>query len=181
MVARDGGFPPQPASSDANTAVRALFDAHYGPLAGWAARLLGDSDLAHDVATEAFVRLLRTFDTVEEPRAWLYAVTANLVRDHWRRTGRERLAYRRIGQAQTRDQSHGEDAAHQPDDAATRLTVREIVLALPDSLRAVVLLYYYADLPVAVVAARLGKSEGAVKRDLFDARRRLAALLEDVR
>jgi RNA polymerase sigma factor (sigma-70 family) len=181
MVARDGGFPPQAASSDAQATVRELFDAHYGPLSGWAARLLGDDDLAHDVATEAFVRLLRAFDTVEEPRAWLYAVTANLVRDHWRRTSRERVAYGRFNRDQGQDPTVGREAYGHRSDTATRLTVRDVVLALPDSLRAAVLLYYYADLPVAVVAARLGKSEGTVKRDLFDARRRMAALLEDVR
>jgi RNA polymerase sigma-70 factor (ECF subfamily) len=181
MVARDSGNPPQAASPDAHAAVRSLFDAHYGPLAGWAARLLGDDDLAHDVATEAFVRLLRTFDTVEEPRAWLYAVTANLVRDHWRRTGRERVAYRRFSHDRGQDPATDRERTEPRTDAATRMTVREVVLALPDSLSEAVLLYYYADLPVAVVAARLGKSEGTVKRDLFDARRRMAALLEDVR
>jgi RNA polymerase sigma-70 factor (ECF subfamily) len=72
-------------------------------------------------------------------------------------------------------------ASAREDDAATRITVRDVVLALPDGLRLPVILHYYADLPVAVVAARLGKSEGAVKRDLFDARRRMAAQLEGVR
>ncbi len=59
--------------------------------------------------------------------------------------------------------------------------MREVVLGLPDRLRLVVLLYYYADLPIAAVAARTGKSVGAVKRDLFDARQHLAAQLEGVR
>jgi RNA polymerase sigma-70 factor (ECF subfamily) len=41
----------------------------------------------------------------------------------------------------------------------------------------VVLLHYFADLPVAMVARQLDKSEGAVKRDLFDARQRMAQIL----
>ena len=68
---------------------------HYGRLAGWATRLVGDPDLGHDLATEAFVRLLREFDSVDDPRPWLYTVTANLVRDHWRKRGREAAAYQR--------------------------------------------------------------------------------------
>ena len=64
------------------------------------------------------------------------------------------------------------------DDPTTRLTVREAVLELPDRYRVVVLLHYYADLPIATVARQLGKSEGAVKRDLFDARHRMATILE---
>ncbi|MDN5797543.1 MAG: RNA polymerase sigma factor [Intrasporangium sp.] len=158
------------ADRDAERVVRDIYDAHYGALAGWAARLVGDRELGHDLATEAFVRLLRDHSSVQDPHAWLYTVTANLVRDHWRKRGRESSAYGRVVVAPGSDP-----------DPATRLTVREVVLALPDRLRLPVILRYYADLPLTAVAARLGKSEGAVKRDLFDARRRMAAQLEGVR
>jgi RNA polymerase sigma-70 factor (ECF subfamily) len=158
--------------ADVEAAVREVYDAHYGRLAGWATRLVGDPDLGHDLATEAFVRLLREFPSIDDPRPWLYTVTANLVRDHWRKRGRESAAYQRheAGRAAT-------DAA----DHATTLTVREAVLALPDRLRVVVLLHYFADLPVAMVARQLEKSEGAVKRDLFDARQRMAQILGENR
>ncbi len=188
------------ADRDAERVVREIYDAHYGALAGWTARLVGDRELGHDLATEAFVRLLRDHASVQNPRAWLYTVTANLVRDHWRKQGRESSAYRRVVAASPghrADTADGRDGADRRDgdlriagvdgsagsdpDTSTRLTVREVVLALPDGLRLPVILHYYADLPVAVVAARLGKSEGAVKRDLFDARRRMAAQLEGVR
>lgn len=203
---------------DRERAVREIYDAHYGALAGWAGRLVGDRELGHDLATEAFVRLLRDHAAVHDPHAWLYAVTANLVRDHWRRLGRERSAYGRVvatvgprgasrragggvgtgrggraGRSGGERWSGGEDwsggagggaagsdgAPGSDPDPATRLTVREVVLALPDRLRLPVILHYYADLPVAVVAARLGKSEGTVKRDLFEARRRMATQLEE--
>ncbi|WP_442277597.1 RNA polymerase sigma factor [Terrabacter sp. 2YAF2] len=164
-----GAHEPDANETDAN--VSELFDAHYGRLAGWTARLVGDTELGHDFATEAFARLVRDGGTVHEPRAWLYTVTANLVRDHWRKRSREGAAYGRLGAP-----SGSIDR-----DSATVLTVREVVLALPDALRLPVILHYYADLPVAAVAERLGKSEGAIKRDLFDARRRMAAQLEDVR
>ena len=51
------------------SAVRQVYDAHYGRLAGWTNRLVRDPDLAHDFATEAFLRLLRDWDSVAEPRA----------------------------------------------------------------------------------------------------------------
>ncbi len=154
-------------------AMRAVYDAQFGRLAGWTAHLVGDPDIAHDLATEAFIRLVRQFDSIDEPRAWLYTVTANLVRDHWRRRGREATAYAK--------HQAGRDEHWTGPDQATVITVRQAVLALPDRLRVCVLLHYFADLPVAVVAAQLGKSEGAVKRDLFDARRRMAELLEESR
>ena len=152
--------------------VRAIYDAHFGRLAGWATRLVGDPDLAHDLATEAFVRLLRHQQSVQEPRAWLYTTVANLVRDHWR--GREATAYQRHEGGRAGGTVLGAV------DRATTLTVRDAVLALPDRLRLPVLLHYFADLTVAQVAAHLGRSEGAIKRDLYDARARMP-MLEGVR
>lgn len=160
---------------EVETSVRAVYDAQFGRLAGWTTKLVGDRDLAHDLATEAFVKLLRNWSTVREPRAWLYVTVANLVRDHWRRRGREATAYERheAGAPEHADLAAG--------DLVTTLTVREAVLALPDRLRMPVLLHYFADLSVASVASHLGKSEGTIKRDLYDARARMATRLEATR
>lgn len=154
--------------------VRQVYLAHFGRLAGWAASLVGDRDLGHDFATEAFVRLLRHWDDVEEPRPWLYATVTNLVRDHWRKRGREASAYEKFQAGQGVDP----DRAGPAPDPENALDVRAAVGALPDRLRSAVLLYYYADLAVGQVARELGKSDGAVKRDLYDARALLARALE---
>jgi RNA polymerase sigma factor (sigma-70 family) len=95
------------------------------------------------------------------------------VRDHWRKRGREAAAYQR--------HEAGRDDFTRDADHATRLSVRDAVQELPDRLRVVVLLHYFADLPVATVARQLEKSEGTVKRDLFDARQRLSAILGETR
>ncbi|HNQ06903.1 MAG TPA: RNA polymerase sigma factor [Tetrasphaera sp.] len=153
-------------------AVREVYQAYYGQLAGWAARLVGDRDLAHDVATEAFVRLLNHWGEVAEPRPWLYTAAANIIRDHWRKRGREQIAYGKV--------AHQLEVAQDPD-LARDLSVRSAVQQLPDRLRVAVMLHYFADLPVAQVAAQMGKSEGAIKRDLWDARKRLATILEGAR
>ncbi len=153
-------------------AVRQVYDAQFGRLAGWASRLVGDPDLGHDFATEAFLKLLGHWSEVSEPRAWLYTATGNLIKDHWRKRGREHAAYERFG---------GVDDISQSTDVATRMTVRTAVLTLPDRLRLPVMLHYFGDLTIAQVATHLGKSEGTIKRDLWDARGRLAALLKDAR
>ncbi len=158
---------------DVEAAVREIYDVHYARLAGWTAKLVGDPDLAHDVATEAFLKLFRDFSRVDDPRPWLYTVCANLVRDHWRKRGREALAYQR--------HEAGRDDFTPDPDHATALTVRDAVQALPDRLRVVVMLHYFADLPVATVARQIEKSEGTVKRDLFDARQRMAQMLGEIR
>ena len=64
-------------------------------LAGWATHLVGDRDLGHDMATDAFVRLINSWPGVDQPRPWLYTTVGNLVKDHWRKRGRERTAYQR--------------------------------------------------------------------------------------
>lgn len=160
---------------DVEASVHAIYDAQFGRLVGWTTKLVGDPDLAHDFATEAFVKLLRYWSSVREPRAWLYVTVANLVRDHWRRRGREATAYERheAGARQNATLSDG--------DLATNLTVRDAVMALPDRLRMPVLLHYFADLPVTQVANHLGKSEGTIKRDLHDARAIMAGRLEATR
>ena len=160
---------------DVEASVHAIYDAQFGRLVGWTTKLVGDPDLAQDFATEAFVKLLRYWSSVREPRAWLYVTVANLVRDHWRKRGREATAYERheVGARQNAALSDG--------DLATNLTVRDAVMALPDRLRMPVLLHYFADLPVTQVANHLGKSEGTIKRDLYDARAIMAVRLEATR
>jgi len=147
--------------------VREVFEAFYPRLAGWTARLV-DVDTAHDLATEAFVRLLQHWPSVHEPQAWLYMTTGNLARDHWRRTGRERRALVRLRPV---------EQATEAVDVATRSVVREAVERLPEGLRVPVLLYYFADLPVAEIATVTGRAQGTVKRALYDARAVMAQFL----
>ena len=144
---------------------RALWAEHYPPLAGWCAALVGDVDVAHDIASESFVRLLGRWSTVQQPRAFLYTVAANLAKDHWRRQDSTRRLLRRVA-ATTDDVAPAADP-----------WLRDLVERLPDRLRLPVLLHYYADLPVTEVAAALGRPEGTVKRVLAEGR---AALLRSM-
>lgn len=146
-----------------------LFEAVYPRLAGWCRRLVDDDGTAHEIAAEAFTRLWARWTRVEEPTGFLFVTAANLVRDHWRRTERERRALRRVTTEQAlRAQGEAADPS-----------VRILVQSLPERLRNPVLLYYYADLPVREVAALLGRNEGTVKADLHSARQLLRARLEE--
>lgn len=162
---------PQP---DDDPGPKELFAVFYPRLAGWTARLVDDRELAHEIASEAFIRLLPRWDEVREPRSWLFMTAGNLARDHWRKQGRERAAYGRFGTLAELD-----SGTHGPD-TATRLTVRRIVEQLPDRFRMPVLLHYFADLPISEVAHLLGKAEGTIKRALFDARALMATQLQEV-
>jgi RNA polymerase sigma-70 factor (ECF subfamily) len=71
---------------DGADTAEALFQDVYPRLAGWVRRLVADDDTAHEIASEAFARLLSRWTAVEDPHSYLYLVAADLVRGTWRRT-----------------------------------------------------------------------------------------------
>jgi RNA polymerase sigma-70 factor (ECF subfamily) len=153
-------------------AAEELFNACYPRLAGWVRRLVDDDDTAHEIAAEAFTRLLARWSSLENPQSYLYMIATNLVRDHWRRKGRERRALRAVSAA-----SHGDPVSHPAQD----VDVRALIQSLPDRLRQPFLLYHYAGFPIRDVATMLGRPEGTVKADLHQARARLRAALGESR
>ena len=116
-------------------AVEELFNACYPRLAGWVRRLVDDDETAHEIASEAFTRLLARWSGLDNPQSYLYMIATNLVRDHWRKTGRERNAIRVMTAAAPRD------PAYHP---AQDVDVRALIQALPARLRSAFLLHYYA-------------------------------------
>jgi RNA polymerase sigma factor (sigma-70 family) len=70
--------------------VERLFEAHHDAIYRYLVGLTGDPDLAADLAQETFIRWVDRQPDHENPRAWLYTVATNLVRDHGR-VGARRL------------------------------------------------------------------------------------------
>ena len=141
----------------------ALYEREFPKLAGYLTALTGDPEVAREATQEAFTRLFARWRRVHEPRGFVYVVGTNLCKHHWRQGGRERSAVTSLGITSL----HGRPA---PD-----TSLRDLVERLPGHLREAVLLHYYADLPVAEVAAALRRPVGTVKRRLHEAR----ALLSD--
>lgn len=136
-------------------------------LTRFATGLVGRDDAA-DVTASAFLRALAspTWPTVSNHRAYLYRTVLNEART-WARRRSQRP--RREGAAAGHRSSlelPGFDPAVA--DAVARLGVRQ---------RAVIVLTYWADLSPAVIAERLGISEGSVRRHLARARARLREVL----
>ena len=167
IIARNSG------SRSRQMAAEELFTAHYPKLAGWVRRLVDDDETAHEIASEAFVRLLSKWtspDKLESPQSYLYMIATNLVRDHWRKMERERRAYSRAA------------AGTDPEpfsDPSQDVDVRELLAALPDRLREPFLLHYYAGFGIREIAAQLKKPEGTIKADLYHARARLKEALAE--
>ena len=163
--------PPADAASVKMVRVSADFPDFYrstfGDLSGYAWSLTRDRHLADELAQEALTRVYARWGLLREPRPYAFRIVANLAKDTWRRGQRERPGD--LEQA-------GEAAVAGPDEATL-----DAVRRLPRPLREVVMLHYYADLPVAEIASVVRRPVGTVKRRLFDARALLAQALEETR
>jgi RNA polymerase sigma-70 factor (ECF subfamily) len=150
-----------------------LFATHYPKLAGWIRRLVDDDDTAHEIASEAFVRLLSkwtSIDKLDSPQSYLYMIATNLVRDHWRKKERERRAFTKVAAGTDREPYS---------DPSQDVDIRELLSALPARLREPFLLHYYAGFGVKEIAAQLKKPEGTIKADLYHARAKLKEALAE--
>jgi RNA polymerase sigma-70 factor (ECF subfamily) len=162
---------PVATASDVDTgAAEELFKTAYPKLAGWVRRLVSDDEVAHEIAAEAFVRLLARWTKVESPQSYLYMIATNLIRDHWRRAERERRALRSVTAGAAL-----EEVANPAADA----DVRDLLQSLPPRLRDPFLLHYYGGFPLKDVADLLHRPEGTIKADLFAARAKLRSALGD--
>jgi RNA polymerase sigma-70 factor (ECF subfamily) len=145
-----------------------LFLGAYPRLAGWVRRLVDDDDTAHEIASEAFARLLGRWARVDSPRSYLYMIAANLVRDHWRAAERERRALASLAAGA------GGGPVTWP---AQDVDVRDLIASLPPRLGGPFLLHYYGGFKIREIAVLLRRPEGTVKADLFAARAQLRAAL----
>ena len=169
-----GARPPAPpptvtglsiASRDA--VARQLWDQHYAQLAGWCAALVGDRDAAHDIASEAFTRLLCQVGRRPRP--------ARVPLRHGHEPGPRPVAARAARPPALRP-PRGVTPTSAP---ASDPWLRDLVERLPDRMRVPVLLHYFADMSIDEVAAALHRPPGTIKRTLSDARHMLHSWLED--
>jgi RNA polymerase sigma-70 factor, ECF subfamily len=140
--------------SDADRLWRALF------------AYAGDPDIASESVAEAYAQALRRGPAVRDPAAWTWRTAFRIA------AGALKLRRADAGSAETTGDRGRLDRYADPD-LLTALS------QLPDAQRAAVILYYYADLPVREIAARLGSNGLAVRANLSRGRRRLRDLLGD--
>jgi RNA polymerase sigma-70 factor (sigma-E family) len=155
-------------SSTAGEAVDALFRVHGLRIARLAYMLTGDASVAEEIAQEAFVRLWRSWDRLEDADAalaYLRTIVVNLSRSFLRR----RLLELRHRLARL-------DAAIEID-PAERLDALSAVARLPHRQRACIALRFFEDLSEAQTAEALGISVGTVKSATHRALRRLEYLM----
>ena len=153
-------------------------------------RLVGDPDLADELAQETFVRAYESLDGFRGEarfRTWLVQIAVNLVRDR-RRTQRRSPVVVSLEQIRERSRS----AVEPRDDRATDEPIRRISLRektarlerelqrLPHEYREALLLKHVEGLPYDEIARITGDSIGCLKVRVHRARARLRQALADV-
>ena len=152
-----------------------LYHACYRRLVAQVYAFTTDLTEAQDVVQEAFARALarpRGLADVDNPEAWLRTVAVNVVRRRWRRR-------KLLDTILLRDRPVARFV--EPAPGPERADLRDALAAIPSTYRAVVVLHYYADLPVEEIAAVLEVPVGTVKSRLSRARAALAGQLGDYR
>jgi len=145
----------------------ALFRREFGPITRTAYLVVGDWEVAREIAQDAFVQALRHWRKVQgmqSPGGWVRRVA---VRDAVRSRRR-----------QVRGRSLEVERARLTDEPELlSLDVRMALLALPPRQRAAIALHYLDDRPVTEIASLLGCSAGTVKTHLARGRLALAEVL----
>jgi RNA polymerase sigma-70 factor (sigma-E family) len=167
------GRPEGRSRREADESVESLFHAHYGRIVYTAFSLVGDWDLAEQLAQEAYLRLWRRWRWISDPQAapmYLQRTVINLSRETIRRKVIERRAL----------QTKGADRAAPPGpDPAAVVELRRAVAALPIRKRECVVLRFLLGLSEAETAEVLGISVGTVKSQTHKGLRLLRDRLED--
>ncbi len=152
-----------------------LYESTYTAVVRFLYRKVWDAERAEDLAQEVFVRALA--HRPEKPRAWLFAVAANLARDEARAAVRRKrhltllkgdpVAQPAFEPSAEEQVEHDEQVAAVKD-ALGRLTPRDREI----------LLLWDAGLSYPEIAAQTGLAVGAVGTTLARARKRLVAAHE---
>ncbi len=153
-----------------DTALDALMLRWQLPLRAFLFRHLQNEADALDLAQDTFVRIYRHRENYREGArfsTWMFQIALNLCRDHGRRRTRRPLVSLDAAPDQT-------DSHPSPDSSALAAertaAVRAAIAALPENLRAPLLLSTYDDLSHIEIAATLRATPKAVETRLSRAR-----------
>lgn len=157
-------------SQDRLARLSAWYSIEHDKLVRFAYLLTRNLDFAEDLVQDAFIRMYRVRDPLDESGYTVYArrVIVNLARSAFRRRVIERSSLRRLFR---------DDAVER--DYAGEIDVRRALMALSVRDRACLALRYYDGQTDAGVASTLGISQAAAKKRVARAHGRLRKLLKE--
>ena len=178
----DGVLPARRECVDQAAFARLVAD-HQARVAGLAHRLLGWQGDVEDIVQDVFLAAFKHLDSFRGEASvatWLMRITVNQCRTRRRRHAL-RLRTARHAHATGECESASPDRDRMSAESSER--VREAVRALPRRYREVIVLRYLQEMPIAEVAAVVGRSRSAVEVRLSRARdrlrKRIGPLLEE--
>lgn len=159
----------------------ALYEHEFRPAARLAYLLCGDTQLADDIAHDAFVRMWERWERVDDPTkrgAYLRATVVNLAKSSHRRAATARKhqgapALTLVG-----------DARSSEDEALSHMSRPDVMAALnllPVRQRTVIVLRHWLRMTEGEIAEAMGCSVGSVRTHTARANKALAARLGDLR
>ena len=158
----------RPGRSRSEEGFAGFFRTEYPSVARTVALILRDRDRAEEVTQDAFIQLFtrwRRISTYERPGAWV-----------------RRVAIRMAIRAARREQVRALVERNEPrqvEDAVPDVDLVAAIQTLPETQRAVIVLFYFEERPIAEIVHILGCSESAVKVWLHRARKSLAVALQE--
>lgn len=163
---------PESETSTEKLGFREIFAAEETPLLRFAHRLVGRREVAEDLVQDGFLKLHENWETVENPRAWLFRCVRNLAYNELRDRRRE-----------ISDNGSIHHASEEPaaDETLGRLeamgTLRRLISCLPAEQRKLLALKYEENLKYEQISLRTGLSAGNVGYKLHHLLKNLAESL----
>lgn len=170
-----------------DAALNDLMDRHAAPVFHFLCRMVGNDEDANDLAQETFVRVFRArenFRSNEKFSTWLYAIAANLGRNHFRWRSRHPNVSLETPTEEPDQTLANVLPSHDPlpsdhTVAAERAAnVRSAVNQLPEDLREAIVLCEWEDRSLAEAAAILETTPKAIESRLYRARKLLREELQ---
>ena len=170
-----------------DAALNSLMERHSERLFHYLIRQLQNEEDAADIAQEAFVRVYQyraKFDPRQRFSTWLYTIATNLSRDRlkWRSRHPQVSLNQTVGEGNSALADVLPDSKPLPDEVLASNeradAVRDAIAALPEDLRAAIILSEYQLLPNAEIANVLRCSVKAIESRIYRAKQRLRERLD---
>lgn len=160
------------------TSITGLFETHFGRISRYIAVRIGDISMAEDLASEVFVRALRSAenykDTGAPMEAWIFRIANNLAIDYLRTLKRRPLPV-------SLDEHSDAVDSHDPEGMSVRQSeideLHQAMQYLSEAQRQVLSLRFAGEMTSEQVAAIMSKSPGAIRQMQSDAIKKLRQLM----
>ncbi len=173
-----------------NNAFRILVDRHKNTVYGTLLTMVGDADMAEELAQEAFVKAYSGISNFREDASfstWLVQIAIHGARDHRRRMSRlrknrvvslEALREAKRYELEPADTRRWADPGRRVESREEIAFVREALADLPPEYREVVVMKHFENMSFEQIADATGDSIGTLKVRAHRARRMLKDRLE---